>query len=172
MRNRTRTIVAVASSVLSMSIAVLWVRSYACCDTAIVSTEKWMRALSSNRGVIEYTFLANISHAPIAFTSFSANAYPAKPHRLGSVGPPPSWGEEWRDCLAFTDFGGGLVRVVRAPHALILLAFGVPTVIALSRMGLRRRPVECCAKCGYNLKGNMSGVCPECGTPTSSSVSA
>ncbi len=22
-----------------------------------------------------------------------------------------------------------------------------------------------CAKCGYNLTGNVSGVCPECGTP-------
>jgi hypothetical protein len=22
-----------------------------------------------------------------------------------------------------------------------------------------------CAKCGYNLKGNTSGVCPECGSP-------
>jgi hypothetical protein len=22
-----------------------------------------------------------------------------------------------------------------------------------------------CAKCGYNLTGNISGICPECGTP-------
>jgi hypothetical protein len=22
-----------------------------------------------------------------------------------------------------------------------------------------------CGKCGYNLTGNVSGVCPECGTP-------
>lgn len=24
-----------------------------------------------------------------------------------------------------------------------------------------------CSACGYNLRGNVSGVCPECGTPTS-----
>ncbi len=24
---------------------------------------------------------------------------------------------------------------------------------------------NCCAKCSYNLTGNVSGVCPECGTP-------
>lgn len=27
----------------------------------------------------------------------------------------------------------------------------------------RPRP-GCCAKCGYNLTGNVSGLCPECGT--------
>ena len=25
----------------------------------------------------------------------------------------------------------------------------------------------CCKSCGYNLTGNQSGVCPECGTPIS-----
>ena len=24
----------------------------------------------------------------------------------------------------------------------------------------------CCLKCGYNLRGNTSHVCPECGSPT------
>jgi len=29
----------------------------------------------------------------------------------------------------------------------------------------RRIPTGHCQKCGYNLTGNVSGVCPECGTP-------
>ena len=31
----------------------------------------------------------------------------------------------------------------------------------------RRRLIRqgCCRKCGYNLTGNTSGICPECGTP-------
>ena len=29
-----------------------------------------------------------------------------------------------------------------------------------------------CASCGYNLTGNTSGVCPECGTPTTAGVKA
>jgi hypothetical protein len=33
----------------------------------------------------------------------------------------------------------------------------------LSRRSRRRRGL--CLKCGYNLAGNTSGVCPECGTP-------
>lgn len=26
-------------------------------------------------------------------------------------------------------------------------------------------PAGCCPACGYNLTGNVSGVCPECGKP-------
>ena len=26
-------------------------------------------------------------------------------------------------------------------------------------------PVMCCGRCGYNLTGNVSGTCPECGQP-------
>jgi hypothetical protein len=42
-------------------------------------------------------------------------------------------------------------------------------------MGLRRTEAACrlerrrtglCIRCGYNLHGNISGVCPECGTWT------
>jgi hypothetical protein len=29
----------------------------------------------------------------------------------------------------------------------------------------RRRLAYCCERCGYNLTGNTSGICPECGTP-------
>jgi hypothetical protein len=28
-----------------------------------------------------------------------------------------------------------------------------------------RIPVGHCRNCGYDLTGNVSGVCPECGTP-------
>ncbi len=31
----------------------------------------------------------------------------------------------------------------------------------------RRIDAEGCAHCGYSLRGNVSGVCPECGTPVS-----
>ena len=34
----------------------------------------------------------------------------------------------------------------------------------MNRLCRKLRP-ECCLTCGYNLTGNVSGVCPECGTP-------
>jgi len=46
----------------------------------------------------------------------------------------------------------------------------IPTVVLaiatafLWRLDRRRTPPGHCQKCGYNLTGNVSGVCPECGT--------
>jgi hypothetical protein len=46
--------------------------------------------------------------------------------------------------------------------------FAILPTIWLINWGFRRvrRPVQpgVCRKCGYNLTGNVSGVCPECGT--------
>jgi hypothetical protein len=36
----------------------------------------------------------------------------------------------------------------------------------------RRRKNNLCLSCGYNLTANTSGVCPECGTPTTAAVKA
>ena len=52
------------------------------------------------------------------------------------------------------------------PLWLPLAAIGLTTIVVWRR-GLLRLPGTC-QKCGYNLTGNVSGVCPECGMPTSS----
>ena len=48
---------------------------------------------------------------------------------------------------------------------LSLLAVAFPTVW-LSRRGraARRQRANCCPACSYDLRGNVSGTCPECGT--------
>jgi hypothetical protein len=46
---------------------------------------------------------------------------------------------------------------------LIILAGVVPAVWLVARK--RRQIAGHCVKCGYNLTGNISGVCPECGKP-------
>jgi len=54
----------------------------------------------------------------------------------------------------------------------LLTAFGIPLVVLaelwiLDRVGFLpsgRRP-GLCEKCDYDLTGNESGICPECGTP-------
>lgn len=48
-----------------------------------------------------------------------------------------------------------------------LLAFGAYPGVVFVRAALRRhrrRRRDLCLTCGYNLTGNVSGVCPECGT--------
>jgi hypothetical protein len=51
--------------------------------------------------------------------------------------------------------------------ALALLPLAWTVVATLSRRRRRILPGNC-AHCGYNLTGNTSGVCPECGTPIQS----
>ncbi len=54
------------------------------------------------------------------------------------------------------------------------LAFGIFPAIAFARGPFRRwrQPGDgYCIRCGYDLTGNVSGVCPECGSPVSSTIS-
>jgi hypothetical protein len=50
------------------------------------------------------------------------------------------------------------------PLPLLLGLYSVRVMIAQARLRHRRR-MGYCLHCGYNLTGNVSGVCPECGTP-------
>lgn len=47
--------------------------------------------------------------------------------------------------------------------SILILTGAIPFAIQLRRR-LIRLGVGFCQKCGYDLSGNMSGVCPECGT--------
>ena len=63
------------------------------------------------------------------------------------------WGrrQEWTSC--------GIRLLPVAAAALVL-----PLVRLVSqRLRRERRPAGLCRKCGYDLTGNVSGVCPECG---------
>jgi hypothetical protein len=55
--------------------------------------------------------------------------------------------------------------VIRFPLWPPLVVLLVPTLWLWHRD--RRIPPGHCRKCGYNLTGNVSGRCPECGTPMS-----
>jgi hypothetical protein len=53
---------------------------------------------------------------------------------------------------------------LRLPHWFLIVVFAPPLVLRL--MVRRRRAKDgMCQTCGYNLTGNVSGVCPECGKP-------
>ncbi len=59
------------------------------------------------------------------------------------------------------------VTVVRTSMWTVLLIVAAYPALAFIRGPLRRhrrRKRGLCLKCGYNLTGNTSGICPECGT--------
>jgi hypothetical protein len=59
-------------------------------------------------------------------------------------------------------------RDIRVAHWVVALLFALLPGAALFRRLIRRRPGPgMCVNCGYNLTGNVSGVCPECGKPIS-----
>lgn len=51
-----------------------------------------------------------------------------------------------------------------------LFAALAPDHIAMQRAALARKSLPLCEKCEYDLTGNVSGVCPECGTVVSEAV--
>jgi predicted RNA-binding Zn-ribbon protein involved in translation (DUF1610 family) len=51
-------------------------------------------------------------------------------------------------------------------------ALAAGAALAVRRGSRRLRTADGCARCGYNLTGNVSGVCPECGTAISRSAAA
>lgn len=90
----------------------------------------------------------------------------------------------WGENVSYIDYSGGGDLALR-PYAKILYDaqtyfVEVPCwamVAGLMLMPLLRlrsyllarraqRLIGCCPRCEYNLTGNSSGVCPECGTPT------
>ena len=71
---------------------------------------------------------------------------------------PPVGGEYW----PFMSAKGRIVYVA-SPFWALLAATSLPTVL-LWWLDPPRHPPAHCQSCGYDLTGNVSGVCPECGT--------
>ncbi|HEY2584323.1 MAG TPA: hypothetical protein VGI81_01010 [Tepidisphaeraceae bacterium] len=68
-----------------------------------------------------------------------------------------------------------LDRPSAARICLVVLLYAVPFAAWSTRADRRWRRARCreadeCRACGYNLTGNVSGVCPECGTPIESNA--
>jgi hypothetical protein len=73
------------------------------------------------------------------------------------------WGLVAYHLLPHYTFQYGHCHVAVIPIWLLALLVAVPTV-RLWRRDRRRRPGHC-QRCSYDLTGNTSGICPECGAP-------
>ncbi len=59
--------------------------------------------------------------------------------------------------------GGTGELIISVPIWVPLLVIGITTILAFR---LDRRPIPGHCPCGYDLTGNVSGTCPECGRGT------
>jgi hypothetical protein len=70
--------------------------------------------------------------------------------------------------------GGFLFRWLTIPLWLLSAAFAAYPLISMTREYLMRRRAGgthlACTRCEYDLTGNTSGVCPECGMPVSAEL--
>ena len=96
------------------------------------------------------------------------------PRRFYSL-PPSSCGNPLTDPYYPSD-----IKVITPGNVVSLVYYGLPLwiplvitavpvaiMIARARRQHQRKVTGCCLRCGYNLTGNISGVCPECGEPIS-----
>ncbi len=58
-------------------------------------------------------------------------------------------------------WGVGLYPIIHLPLYAVFLAVAVPTLLVWRFWPKPVKPGHC--RCGYDLTGNTSGVCPECG---------
>ena len=89
----------------------------------------------------------------------------------------PDWGEYTKgfDCRIRTTWSEqvfyflpekriiGSVYIFLIPIWWLGLPFMLYSLVAF--LPDTRRPANACQYCGYNLTGNVSGICPECGKP-------
>ena len=100
----------------------------------------------STRSIVLYTNLtrgASGFEVQEYYKAFEPRPRMVRLNLSGNASPPP-----------------GMHRIV-VPLWPLLAAAGPPTVYLWYR-DRRKRPGHC-KKCGYNLTGNVSGACPECG---------
>jgi len=90
------------------------------------------------------------------FTSPSFNKWGFGFWLIKTICRPTGW---WR-------FGGRKLVIVYAPFWLAVPVLAMPPIsVGVALVRRKRRAKEgCCPICGYNLTGNVSGVCSECGT--------
>ena len=181
--------VSLPALLLCAASAALWVRSYFVPDEAYwtghrVSADgyKWLdNRLISYRGQLVYR-VSSQDYRPLP--PGIAEQYAAEYRRRTAAGvnihrpnltPPfimPAGGWWVRRGFSYSRFGGAMTPTiyneqsqVTAPHWAVAAAAALLPAVTATRWWRNRRRARpgACAGCGYDLTGNVSGVCPECG---------
>ncbi len=183
MRRRLFSLASLLSLLLCVATVVLWVRKADKCEihrrTCVEGTSTYCRAaIYSHWGEVEVQVC--ILHA----TDSSLATYFAVPpseiesvvwkshlmHQGFQVGRDETvWGFSFIHRLYSADSGKAPVKYwnIIFPHWAIFVALAlIPSIwLIYYLLVIGSRKIGHCPACSYNLTGNISGVCPECGTP-------
>jgi hypothetical protein len=100
----------------------------------------------------------------------------AAPLVVNDPGVPTSWGLRWMPIEARTvmEKSGAALPSYESGRTVDIPLWIMIAVLVLATgpvwMLTRPFPLGHCPACGYDLTGNVSGVCPECGRPRSQSI--
>lgn len=93
----------------------------------------------------------------------SASTNPGRPVIDGGAGRIPPGANDWTWWFRHDNGPGGLLFDVPLWFPLVLVA--LPTAFAWYRLWqIHSRKPGCCIKCGYDLAGTPSQICPDCGS--------
>lgn len=110
-----------------------------------------MRHYSANGLLLLRSDDARVVYHVLRFLAFALGAAAALTLAQGWTG---RWRLPWMTVEVLT-----LLSILNAAFCLVAYLWKPPR----RDLYLRRRPVHSCRACGYNLKGNVAGRCPECG---------
>lgn len=141
---------------LSLMMLGLWVFSVMFVSYYVPPSTQWSISLGFGR----IGFVEGHANNPGWSCSSQSNAF----------WPQMSWTQFARHWLGFRLPGKDRWGVVIIPIWLLVVAVGFPTALLWWRDG--RPKAGCCKVCKYDLTGNVSRVCPECGTKYSKASNA
>jgi hypothetical protein len=178
MRRRLFAVVSAISLLLCFALVGLWVRSYWITDQVSFTDQpeasRSVRITSyrlwSQHGGIGIGLRRVVDPDTPGEKTKAANGWqyvrrPAEDSQTSNVWQTVGFWYKWETVSAV----GATVtsHAVAVPHVLPALLLGVPSGFLLYRRYTRSSRKWECRICRYNLTGNISGVCPECGTPVS-----
>jgi len=128
--------------------------------------QAWEIGISSGRITVQRTPAVEYGANPEWFWSWSWNEPRSTIHAPSSGAP--HW--LWRFDHATFQMRVNGPQFYWIPLWLPFLLIALPTGFLFWSDHRRRMRAGCCGKCGYDLTGNSSGTCPECGGPADGSV--
>ena len=189
MRRRLLNLLTFFSLLLFLVVVGLWVRGYATADELRWVKWPYTYALRSYLGGIQAARSRDGLFSASGYSRTTVSGDVGDPDGDGIAECPPYWSDRYNfpdrswECCGFAAAEGRGIILVTGPLDPDIGRFAVAVVpcwfivaatallpgVRLSRVfrRVRRRYLGRCVACGYNLTGNVSGLCPECATRVS-----